>query len=132
MWTTWNNDSKIILAPLCIYIYVCNWSRPTGQLELIRRQKRTGLFYLGFMIFYIWNILIAPSSLYLNGSEWDIFNWCSKPRFIYSKEATKFEEISLLFLTLLSDVKTNFCGLLRNPQLYKHPTFTTCFSFDYL
>jgi hypothetical protein len=77
-YVTQNNSCTIIYAPLCIY--VCNWSSPTGQLELIHRQKRTGLFYLGFMIFYIWNVLIAPSSLYLNGIEWDdIFNWCSKP-----------------------------------------------------
>ena len=44
--------------------------------------------------------------------------------FIYSEKATKFEEISLLVLTLLNNTKTkeispNFCGLLRKPQLYQ-------------
>ena len=47
-------------------------------------------------------------------------------KFIYSKKATKFEELSLLVLTLLSkyvlNVKTkislNFSGLLRKPHLY--------------
>ena len=45
-------------------------------------------------------------------------------KLIYSEKATKFEEISLLVLTLLNNTKTkeispNFCGLLRKPQLYQ-------------
>ena len=40
-------------------------------------------------------------------------------KFIYSEKATKFEEICLLIVTLLSFVRNNFCGLLRIPQLYR-------------
>ena len=46
-----------------------------------------------------------------------------KAKFKYCEKATKFDEISILVLTLLSNVKTNmeissnFCGFLRKPQL---------------
>ena len=43
-------------------------------------------------------------------------------KFIYSEKATKFEKMYPLILTLLSqnqrDFFSNFCGLLRKPQLY--------------
>ena len=44
-------------------------------------------------------------------------------------KATNFDEISALVMTLISSVKTkreissNFCGLLRKPQLYVHDMF---------
>ena len=40
-------------------------------------------------------------------------------KFIYSDKATKFGEISLLVVTLLSLVKTNLCGLLKKSQIYR-------------
>ena len=48
---------------------------------------------------------------------------CSHVKSIYSEKAQKFHKISILVLTLLSNVKTkmeiwsNFCGLPRKPQL---------------
>ena len=47
-------------------------------------------------------------------------------RLRFSKKAKKFDEISILVLTILSNVKTlrmiapNFCGILRKAELYLH------------
>ena len=55
---------------------------------------------------------------------WKMSNFRSQIKFIHTEKAPKIDTISILVLTLLSNVKaktdisSNFCALLRKPQLY--------------
>ena len=66
------------------------------------------------------NIVGPPCKYYLHNNNLQFF---FAIKFKYSEQATKFDEISILVLMLLSNVKTkmeissNFCGLLRNPTI---------------